>query len=242
MNWKSVYFVSVDTGWVVSDQNVTYKTIDAGINWTIQNQGIYKSLTEHLILQPKTPSALSTKNYYLNFGGSTLNNYSSNGNSYSQFVGFEKSTAAKLIELKGYVGYNESRLEVTSDYIFSKSDLTYSAKVNNELVSVLIGIQDIVFTDSLKGFAVGSPGLFMSTVDGGKLGIDKYSLTSLLSLNVIKFTSQQLGFIVGNFGTIFRTTNGGANWNLLVSSGAFDLNDIDGSSDNYIHAVGTDGL
>lgn len=241
LNWKSVYFVSVDTGWVVSDQNITYKTVNGGSSWTIQNQGIYQSLTDHLVLQPKTPSALATKNYYLNFGGSTLNNYSNAGNSFNQFIGFEKSSAAKLIELKGTIGYNESKLILESDYVFSKSDLSFYAKVQNENIDVLIGIQELVFTDPLHGFAVGSPGLYMFTTDGGITWNKQIFITSLLELNAIKFTSPQNGYIVGNFGTIFRTTNGGNNWSLVSINGSYNLHDIDASSNNYIHAVGSDG-
>lgn len=38
-DFKSVYFVNPDTGWIVGGAGIIIKTVDGGANWVIQKDG-----------------------------------------------------------------------------------------------------------------------------------------------------------------------------------------------------------
>lgn len=70
---------------------------------------------------------------------------------------------------------------------------------------------NIVFTDELKGFIVGSYGTYMNTIDGGKTWNKQY-VGTLYVLRDIIFTDVQNGWIIGDGGTILKTSDGGKTW------------------------------
>jgi photosystem II stability/assembly factor-like uncharacterized protein len=80
-------------------------------------------------------------------------------------------------------------------------------------------INSIMFLDTLRGWMVGTPHLFMSTVDGGiswhQANIDTSTLAFFPVLN-IKFYNDQYGYASGGIfdiaGVIWHTNNGGNNW------------------------------
>ncbi|MGE5354667.1 MAG: YCF48-related protein [Deltaproteobacteria bacterium] len=82
-------------------------------------------------------------------------------------------------------------------------------------------LKSIAFTTDLKGFAVGSGGSFLKTVDGG-LSWVAYNTGFNFHFNKIIFLNENNGYLVGNVnqnegGRLLKTTDGGNTWSLLYS-------------------------
>jgi photosystem II stability/assembly factor-like uncharacterized protein len=82
-------------------------------------------------------------------------------------------------------------------------------------------LKSVAFTTDLKGFAVGSGGSFLKTVDGG-LSWVAYNTGFNYHFNRIIFLNENTGYIVGNVnqnegGRLLKTTDGGNTWSLLYS-------------------------
>jgi photosystem II stability/assembly factor-like uncharacterized protein len=99
------------------------------------------------------------------------------------------------------------------------------------------------FIDSSTGWAVGTFGTILHTVDGGanwnlqdtpRQGDTEGTLWS------ITFVTPYTGWAVGNDGEILHTTNGGATWNQQSSGTTENLFDIAYDGDTTLWAVGFD--
>ncbi len=92
-------------------------------------------------------------------------------------------------------------------------------------------INDTVFVDDLRGWAVGESGTILATGDGGVTWRAQSSGTSS-SLYKVTFADAQVGWITGAYGQVLRTTDGGATWqsfsvgraDTIESVGATDAN------------------
>lgn len=73
-----------------------------------------------------------------------------------------------------------------------------------------------VFTSATVGYACGSSGLLMKTVDGGETFTHLNSGTDVL-LYDIDFVDANTGYAGGASGTIIKTTDAGATWSTLTS-------------------------
>ena len=94
------------------------------------------------------------------------------------------------------------------------------------------------FVDTLNGFALGSPGIFHRTTNGGSnwrpVNLDS-SVASGFPPYTIKFYTPQYGYACGGLrdiiGVVWRTTDGGENWttvvDTLISEPLYDLHIFD---------------
>ena len=73
---------------------------------------------------------------------------------------------------------------------------------------------DVSFVDEFTGFAVGSAGTVIRTIDGGVTWTYLDSPT-VEWLNSITFLDENVGYIAGNNGALFRTINGGIDWEAI---------------------------
>ncbi len=79
------------------------------------------------------------------------------------------------------------------------------------------------FLNTSKGFAVGYPGLFQRTIDGGTTWVDVNLDSAVLSgfpPYTVKFYNDQYGYACGGVrdiaGVVWRTTDGGTDWTTVV--------------------------
>lgn len=85
------------------------------------------------------------------------------------------------------------------------------------------------FSSTDTGYTVGSTGVILRTIDGGKNWSTQVSGTTE-TLESVYFVSNKLGFTVGSSGTILKTTNSGVNWLQLTSGlsvGLFEVQFLD---------------
>ncbi len=86
-------------------------------------------------------------------------------------------------------------------------------------------VNSFYFLDTLTGFAVGYPGVFLRTTDGGTswrhVNLDS-SLIAGFPPYTVKFLTPQYGYACGGVrdiaGVVWRTTDGGLNWMTVVDS------------------------
>jgi len=95
------------------------------------------------------------------------------------------------------------------------------------------------FADESAGWAVGSAGTILHTVDGGTAWKAQASKTTQ-SLNAVAFTGAA-GWAVGNGGTILHTTNGGGTWTAQKSGTTQSLHGVACASATTGWAVGGRG-
>jgi photosystem II stability/assembly factor-like uncharacterized protein len=107
---------------------------------------------------------------------------------------------------------------------------------------------DIVFWNSLVGFAIGTGGecpnhraVVSSTFDGGATWTTK-TKGFVPSLKAADIVNSEIGFACGDSGRVLATYDAGSTWNLLETNTIEYLNDIDFINAFRGYAVGNDGL
>ena len=74
-------------------------------------------------------------------------------------------------------------------------------------------LQDVHFTNTQNGWAVGLGNLVLHTVDGGNTWTKlEFDLERPIDFWNLYFYDENVGFITGVGGTILKTTDGGATW------------------------------
>jgi serine/threonine-protein kinase len=129
-------------------------------------------------------------------------------------------------------------------FIGKKSAFVYNSGKNYEWYSILdkdYSLNDIVFLNENDGFIIGSGGLILNTINGGKKWERVRSFTDK-SLFEINFENNLTGYICGMNGIILKTENGGINWKPLKSGTTKYLKSIDFYDDNFGVCVGGNGI
>ena len=115
--------------------------------------------------------------------------------------------------------------------------------INWSLVATFNGVafNKVHFIDSTTGFAVGSNGTLIKSIDGGSswttipLGITD-------DLNGVHFADTTHGLVVGANGTIYTTQDGGSTWNVQESPTAENFNAVYMRSSIEAIIVGDNGI
>lgn len=72
-------------------------------------------------------------------------------------------------------------------------------------------LYDMHFIDGERGWAVGTRGTILATLDGGRKWVKQDSIVSHL-LRSVRFTDATHGWIIGDRGSLLRTGDGGHSW------------------------------
>jgi photosystem II stability/assembly factor-like uncharacterized protein len=101
-------------------------------------------------------------------------------------------------------------------------------------------LNSVFFSDTETGYAVGTSGTILKTVNGGTtwtvLPIGTYH-----DLASVYFTDSNTGYVVGKYGIIFKTINGGTAWNLMTSGTTENLHIVRFTDVNTGYVVGYNG-
>jgi photosystem II stability/assembly factor-like uncharacterized protein len=77
-------------------------------------------------------------------------------------------------------------------------------------------VNSYAFPRRSRGFAVGSPNLFLRSLDGGKSWERQPGVSIRNPLKVIRFTDSLDGWAGGDYGTLLRTRDGGTTWDSVA--------------------------
>ena len=95
-------------------------------------------------------------------------------------------------------------------------------------VASLKWVEDILFTDSANGVAVGVGGIILTTTDGGS-SWNRQTIPNVTMFASVCFPSSLVGYAAGNGnpqGPIYKTIDGGANWTAQTSNADSALRSI----------------
>jgi photosystem II stability/assembly factor-like uncharacterized protein len=246
---KDVYFSNSNIGWVLSKGNI-YKTIDGGMNWSIQFTAPSLTFLESFYFFDENKgiavgSSGSGKVYLTTNGGNNWIENSLFGASWIYDVYFSD-------ELNGWaVGLRASQITISSDMWggisidivnpfvtmwhttdggtnWSQRDFLYSGR-----------LYGVYFSDSDIGWAAGEQGIVLKTEDGGS----SWNFTkNIHDLNAIHFFNLSSGISVGETGTLQISSDGGDTWKLISGSGTFNhLLSVQFLNQNVGLAVGAKG-
>lgn len=92
-------------------------------------------------------------------------------------------------------------------------------------------INDAVFLDDVRGWAVGDSGTILATTDGGVTWKAQVSGTQS-SLYQVRFADAQVGWVAGSYGQVLRTVDGGATWQSFSIGRSSSIQSVGSTSAN----------
>ena len=194
---KQIHFINELVGYSVGYSYITgkslYKTSNGGTDWILQDKnGAYNCLC-----------FLNADTFFM---GSSYGNVSKTTDGGASWIDINLSYPIKTIYFKDKI--NGWALIDNYGNPFQTTD-----GGNTWFRSAMMGesetFDNICFADSLNGFGLGWPTLYMKTSDGGLTW--QKSKWQYVIFSGIDFISPQVGWI-GAYSTIYKTTDGGKSW------------------------------
>lgn len=125
-----------------------------------------------------------------------------------------KITATQFVSsTRGYLsGYVDLNSTTRRGYLYTTNDGGATWTRMTDLVAA--DFKKVQMADASTGFAVGSNGIVLKTIDGGSSWdmIALYGQNILTPLNDLYFSDANTGVIVGNNGVVLKTVDGGDNF------------------------------
>ena len=198
---QKVIFFDASNGWVL-DYRGALRTIDGGINWTVQyTPPANTSLSDFSFIDKLNGWIVGATIQRTVDGGA---NWTTQTNDLTgvRGVSFVDSNNGWVV---GYIGSTYGLIRATVDgganWVIQNSGATSF-------------LNDIEFADAQNGWVVGENGVIRHTTDGGVNWLNQISGITT-GLNDIKAINASTAWAVGS-NIILSTTNGGATWNTHV--------------------------
>ena len=194
-----------NTGWIVGDGGVIYKSSDRGVTWSLINSGISANLLDL--------SFINSQSGWICGNGGIILHTGDGGTTWTA------QTSGVAVNLHGisFVNSISGWAAGDSGTIISTND--GGNNWTSEISGVTTNLKDICFVDVNHGWAVGDNGLILnkggalsaSWITGNYPKAAWYQQSSNTTSNLIKliFINTNVGYIVGENGLILITTNGG---------------------------------
>ena len=211
-------FLDGEKGWAVGKLGGIAHTDDGGKNWWAEKSGIDFHLFDVCFADAQNGWAVGDM-------GSIIHT-ADGGANWDQ----QKSTTENILRgveftdaVRGWVVGDFATMLKTEnggkEWIPRDDVKAILATRKQEFLPALL---DITFVDEKRGWAVGYPGIILSTTDGGNRWEFQESGTDAV-LSCVDFADDLHGLIAGNGGMILRTDDGGKNWAAQESGVVTDL-------------------
>ncbi len=209
-----------NTGFIVSNNGRILKTINGGLNWTMDTTFILPFPRGLLFM---SVNMLDESAVYLAGAGGAVLKSSNSGLNWNYLTGYQ--TALRSIQ---FLNVNAGYASGDGGIIFKTTNSGNNwQKINSGFVK---NLYSLYFTDVNTGYAAGDSGTVIKTSNGGvnwavqSTGTDK----NLLS---IVFTNSNIGYATGGEmnngqGVILKTTNGGENWFTQLSGSSMNFTSL----------------
>lgn len=211
---RSVFFTSGTSGYTTglfANESRIYKTINGGINWTLQFSDTSQYFNSFYFLDNNRGYAAGGKLSYPLPGSIMM---TTNGGTNWEYKLFNSPYSfTSIYFINNTTGFAAGD---TSDFAYGKSIIL---KTTNEGINWLrynintyYPINSIVFNSGNLGICVGQDGYILKTTDIGNNWISMNNGTTYW-LNSISIVDSNNGFASGSL--LLRTSNGGLNWRVL---------------------------
>ncbi|MCU0372067.1 MAG: YCF48-related protein [Ignavibacteria bacterium] len=229
---RDMDFINTSTGYICGDNAVLRKTTNGGVNWTVLSPGA--SGTYYAVSAPNSQYVyVCTQNGAVlksTDAGSTWNVYTASANSLltmdfpSQDTGYtagQGGVAYKTINGGvNWISLNVSTLNnfwgmhaLDNNFAFFAANYgtirsTTNGSYINSHYAQGVNLEKIFMTSKMIGYACGSNGQVIKTIDGGRI----WSFTTPVTtegLTDIFFLNHKTGYAVGANGTVIKTNTGG---------------------------------
>ena len=231
----SIHFFDEFTGWIAGQDNLILYTNNGGNTWSEQRPSPVsgQDLTTLHFFDWKRGLAAGGPGggvFFTENTGTTWSRRASFGNTVSvQTITFQK-------DQQGWAAYNNT-IHLTDDRGRNWSEAIHFTDKEDYRVG------NLHFLNSTKGWAigaVGSDGMVLQTVDGGKEWRVQDNLPGQIPL-AIHFYSENLGQIITANGSRLITRDGGISWETKIPGTSNAINDAHFSADGTSWAAGEAG-
>lgn len=222
-NLYSVFFPSVNTGWVVGGMGQIHKTTNAGVNWVNVSQATSNTFQSAYFINDQTGWLAGTGVYKTTNGGLNWT---------QQNFGIALFYSVYFTDINtGWVAGGIGQIFKTTN-----GGTNWTQQTSNTTAI----LRSIYFINSMTGWTTGTDSKVYKSVNGGTTWTMYYN-QSLCGLYSVYFASEQTGWVCGCEGAINGTTNNGTNW-VLQSFGSttvlYSVNFINSSTGWAVGAGG----
>ena len=199
---NEIQFLNANTGFILGKNNITWKTINGGANWSILS-GYGIGYHECLYFHNENLGLIGREDYNLGWGVSRTTNGGLNWDFHS-------------IPSIYYYILDIFFVNETTGYFTTRNQVFKTTNTGNNWVSVFnfnndfypIDIYAIQFINNNVGYAAITNGKILKTTDSGNTWKTHNSITNG-GFYDLYFTDVNTGYFVGSGGKIIKTTNGG---------------------------------
>ena len=205
-NFKDLFFINSETGWVVGAGATILKTLDGGKTWIAQQPNINQTISTIFFLDEDNGWTGGSKGGILRTtdgGNNWLLCNSGTVHNISRLYFTDKENGFATV----HRGLNDR-----FGWVLKSTD---GGKTWQEKFAINgYYLIDISFADKYNGWASGSNGLMIKTTDAGESWETSY-LGTACWLHSVYFVNDETGWAVGgnyDYDLIYKTTNGGESW------------------------------
>lgn len=212
----TVYFVNTATGWAVGEAGTILHSLDGGATWSLQASGTALDLSDVHFVDMQHGWAIGASDFsgiilHTSDGGATWRT--------QHTLGTDQLVAIHFVDARnGWAAGNRTVLHTTD------GGATWGEQPTG-LDTGTASFTDVVFTDVLRGWIVGRPGLIVHTSDGGATWVMQDS-GGAPDLQAVDFVDAATGWAVGRSGTVLHTSDGGATWTSQDASPSAIFTDV----------------
>jgi photosystem II stability/assembly factor-like uncharacterized protein len=221
----SIFFTDANNGYTTG--NYVYRTINAGVTWTLDMNGLgqYDGYTFQSVFFTDQNTG------YVSDGSGDFFKTTNAGATWNFESVAQEQGCQAMYFTNANTGYmiGGAELSQTLDGGSNWNQISYGTNNGYALYTVF-------FPDESTGYAGGLAGLFMKTTDGGVNWSSSYVYCGG-RINSLYFTSINNGFMVGGE-YMAKTTDGGTTWTQMQSGTTMGLNSIFFTNANTGYVVG----
>ncbi|MBN1633975.1 MAG: T9SS type A sorting domain-containing protein [Ignavibacteria bacterium] len=239
---REVQFADYNTGYFCGDNGALRKTTNDGLNWTNLTTGVSVTIYSLSVLSQNLLYACTNSGTVIKStdGGNSFTTYNVSANSllaidfsspdtgyvsgqggvaYKTNNGGLNWTALNLSTVNNSWGIHA----LTNNFVFISANYGTIRKSTNGGTTITssyaegANLNSIFFATKMIGYAGGSGGSLIKTVNGG-LTWELMNTGTTQSIEDIHFVNAKTGYAAGGSGLIMKTTDGGDNFNLKVIS------------------------
>ncbi len=220
-SFRATWFFDAKHALALNAAGELQETLDGGLSWQVKLKDLDPPQYGNTRFQFRSP----TKGWLLAGDGKVYRSLDA-GASWSAPLG-ARNRISTFHFVDDSNGFAVSREYTPEDY-YGKPVLLASTDGGQSWTKAgnfALNINSIQFSSVLKGVAVGSGGRILTTDDGGKTWIARFSGV-VVDLKRVLYADANKVWAVGDRGALLQSVDGGAKWTIAMQGDATDLQDI----------------